>query len=173
MEHIMSKNYYDFQHDILSIADDFEEAYKRCLQGENPEIDEYGHNCSHYVGVPAIVNAAFACELYLKSLIGEKIKELDRRDWHNLQSLYSKLDMPLQNLISKYIEAHWTQPDGHSFDDLFGHAKDVFISWRYIFEEKHTDGYMGCLINEYLNFFELLVAILQKSAHEAKERIKS
>ena len=164
----MSKND-DFQHDILSIADDFKEAYRRCVRGEDPEVDEYGRTFCHFVGVPAIVNAAFACELYLKSLLGEKIKEIDHREWHDLKALYSQLDTPLQNQIREYVETHWIQPDGHSFDDQLERAKDVFVSWRYIFEEKHTDGYMGCFINEHLKFFELFITILQKLACEKKE----
>ena len=165
----MSVKYYDLQTNILLQADDFTEAYHRCMCGVNPEVDEYGCMRCHYVGVPAIVNAAFACELYLKYLIGSKIEGVSPQKRHDLKVLYSKLDKPLQNQIREYVEAQWTQPDGYSFDDLLERAKNVFVAWRYIFEEEHTDGYMGCFINEYLKFFELFVAILHKLAHENKE----
>ena len=154
--------YYDLQTNILLQADDFVEAYQRCIRGENPEVDEYGRVRSHFIAIPAVVKAAFACELYLKCLNGQYVEE------HDLKVLYFKLDTHLQNLIRKYVEAHWTQPNGHSFDDLLERAKDVFVSWRYIFEKEYTDVFMGCYVNEYLSFFELFIAILQKLAHENK-----
>ena len=161
--------YYDLQTNILLQADDFVEAYQRCIRGENPEVDEYGRVHSHFIAIPAVVNAAFACELYLKYLIGLKIEEISPKERHDLKALYFMLDTPLQNQIRQYVEANWTQPDGRSFDDLLGRAKDVFVLWRYIFENEHTDGYMGCFVNEYLSFFELFIAILKKLAHENKE----
>ena len=61
--------YNDFNVSIRNIANDFYSAYKRCIEGKNPHIDEYGRHVMEVVNVPAIVNAAFACELYLKLLI--------------------------------------------------------------------------------------------------------
>lgn len=63
--------FYNFDVSIINIADDFFEAYKRCKEGKNPRSN---HGCIAFsvVNIPAIVNAAFASELYLKSMLPKK-----------------------------------------------------------------------------------------------------
>ena len=153
---------YFLQTNILMQADDFAEAYCRCIQGENPSIDAYGRTCYHVVNIPAIVNAAFACELYMKSILGTNTKE------HNLSLLYSQLNIEKQIRIRQYIDKSF---DGHliySFDTCLKRAANVFVDWRYIYENEHSDGYMGCFINEYLEFFKHFTFILKEIAHENK-----
>ena len=58
-----------FEHDILDIANDFYEAYRRCGEGKNPRTDEWGRYVTDVVSVPELVNGLFACELYLKSIL--------------------------------------------------------------------------------------------------------
>ena len=71
--------------DILQQADDFAEAFRRCSKGENPRKDEFNRMCMDVVNIPAIVNAAFACELYLKSML--------EQPWgHKLMDLFEQLD---------------------------------------------------------------------------------
>ena len=65
---------YDFRTDIVLIADDFYDAYQRCREGKHPiQID----NVIKYstCNVPAIVNGAFALELYFKSMLPPKTRE--------------------------------------------------------------------------------------------------
>lgn len=49
----------DFDTSITNIADDFCEAYLRCLKGKNPTVDEFNRTRCEVVNVPAIVNGAF------------------------------------------------------------------------------------------------------------------
>lgn len=79
--------YVDFDTNKKNIANDFYLAYKRCTEGKNPHIDEYGRHVMEVVNVPAIVNAAFACELYLKMLIKD-----DTTRGHNLEILFNLLE---------------------------------------------------------------------------------
>ncbi len=81
---------YDFNVQIIEIADDFFEAYKRCIKPQDIHRDNYGRTVGYAVNVPAIVNASFACELYLKNMINTETKE------HNLKNLYEKLAPNIQ-----------------------------------------------------------------------------
>ena len=76
----------NIKENLLLQADEFEEAYKRCARGENPHKDETGRIVYHAVNLPAVVNAAFSCELYLKYLIGSKCSG------HDLEQLFRHLD---------------------------------------------------------------------------------
>ena len=153
---------YCLQTNALSQADDFVEAYRRCVQGKNPSIDEYGRTCCSVVNIPAIVNAAFACELYLKSILGTNTKE------HNLAILYSQLDNEKQSRIRQYVDKSFDGHSIYSFDSCLKRAANVFVNWRYIYENEHSDGYMGCFINEYLEFFKHFVLVLKEIAHANK-----
>ena len=42
--------------DIIEIANDFYEAYKRCIEGKNTRKLEDGRICSDVVNIPSIVN---------------------------------------------------------------------------------------------------------------------
>ena len=71
---------YDFRTDILLIADDFYDAYKRCREGKNP-VHFDGAIKYSACNIPAIVNGSFALELYFKIMLppktwGHKLKEL-------------------------------------------------------------------------------------------------
>ena len=79
-----------FERNILQQADDFFEAYRRCSKGENPRKDEYNRLCFSVVNVPAVVNAAFSIELYLKSILKSKERE------HRLEILFNKLNIETQ-----------------------------------------------------------------------------
>ena len=156
----MSEVYF-LQTNILLQADDFFEAYKRCIYGKNPKVEG---GCTQYsvVNIPAIVNAAFACELYMKSLIKEK----ENKQGHDLKELFDKLTNETQEQIKQFVNEKLETQPFYSFDTLLDLAKNAFVEWRYIFEEEHTDGFMGCFINEYLMFFEYFVTALKDMAHK-------
>lgn len=140
--------FYDLKTTILQQADDFAEAYYRCRYGVNWQKDEFGRMCAHVVNVPAIVNAAFACELYLKSLINEHVET------HNLKTLYESLDEITRNTVSLLINKKiHNYNQGFIFDACLENAANVFVDWRYIYEKEHTEGFMGNSISELLFFF--------------------
>ena len=156
----MSDSIYDFQTSILLQADDFAEAYKRCREGKNPRRDESGRLCSSCVNIPAIVNAAFACELYFKSML-----EPPPKNEHNLFILYQKLPENKKQIIRDYVNDRFKGHPRYTFDYCMERAGDAFVNWRYVFENEHTDGFYGTFINEYLSFFENLIPVLKDVAH--------
>lgn len=153
-----SDSYYELQTNILFQADDFAEAYRRCIEGKNPKTDENGGKSLEVVNIPAIVNAAFSCELYLKYLTVIKRE-------HKLKPLFDSLNNATKNRIKNNVSKSLDQKI-FNFDMLLERASNVFVSWRYIFEEPHTDGFMGTFINEHLMFFGLFLPELKKIAHE-------
>lgn len=156
MERFMDEN---IKKNLLLQAEEFEEAYKRCARGENPYKDETGRIVYHAVNLPAVVNAAFSCELYLKFLIGSKCSE------HDLERLFQRLNPKLQNEIRDEIASE-IQGYPLSFHELLKRAKDVFKEWRYLYERPHTDTYLNVYINEYLIFLPLFIETLKRRAHE-------
>jgi len=150
---------YILQTNILMQADDFAEAYRRCIQGNSP-IYGNGDTIHNVVNIPAIVNAAFACELYLKSIINKKIIT------HNLLDLYELLNTDIQLSIAYEVNNKLQKRNKeYSFKSCLERASNVFEDWRYIFEEEHSNGYMGCYINEYLIFFEHMLTACSSQAH--------
>lgn len=146
------------QRNILMQADDFFEAYRRCIKGENLH-KENGRLCASVVNIPAIVNASFACELYIKSMISDRTFE------HNLKNLFDLLPKETQNTISNSVNDKLAEHPVYNFEYCLENAADVFIDWRYIYEDCHTEGFYGSYINEYLMFFEKLLPILKEIAY--------
>ena len=164
----MSDTLYDLQTNILLQADDFAEAYKRCREGKNPRRDEHERLCCSCVNIPAIVNAAFACELYLKSLLTNPPKKE-----HNISKLFCLLPEDIEQTIRNYVNDQFKGHPVYNFDYCIERAGDAFVNWRYIFEEEHTDGFYGTFINEYLSFFENLIPILKSIAHSNSKKTNS
>ena len=156
MERFMDEN---IKKNLLLQAEEFEEAYQRCARGENPYKDETGRTVYHVLNLPAVVNAAFSCELYLKFLIGSKCPG------HDLEQLFQRLDPKLQNEIRDEVASE-IQSYPLSFDELLKRAKDVFKEWRYLYERPHTDTYLNVYINEYLIFLPLLIDALKRRAYD-------
>ena len=85
---------------------------------------------------------------------------------HDLKELFDKLTNETQEQIKQFVNEKLEPHPFYSFDTLLDCAKNAFVEWRYIFEEEHTDGFMGCFINEYLMFFEYFVTALKDMAHK-------
>lgn len=145
--------------DILQQADDFAEAFRRCSKGENPKKDELNRMCMDVVSIPAIVNAAFSCELYFKSML--------TRPWgHKLKDLFEQLDVETQLQLKSEFDANFTHHLVYNFDFVLNDISNAFIAWRYVFEKPHTEGFYGCYINEFLMFFNCFLPIVKRIAHE-------
>ncbi len=138
--------------DILSTADDFYEAYKRCMEGRN-EREENGIIKSDYVGIPAIVNGAFACELYLKSM------NYSSRG-HELIELYNKLDDIAREDIYRRTA---TKLNKESFDDCIKGLSNLFAHWRYIYEKENL-GELG--FQKTLKILPMFLEVFKEVAHE-------
>lgn len=82
-----------------------------------------------YWFIPSIVNKAFACELYLKSLLSNGNSQTKG---HNLYELF--VDLP-QNLKDSIINSADFCGDDEFMSQLEIH-KQTFQDWRYLFEHK-------------------------------------
>lgn len=159
MESNMS-SIYDFDVNILQIADDFLDAYYRCREGKNPDEDEHGRIVIAVPHIPAIVNAAFACELYFKSMIAET------ETGHKLQVLFNKLSDDNKNAIRERTEEALLLLNlAKDFDGYIEVIDDVFISWRYIHEKSQTQGFLGNQINMCVQVFKILIPAIKEVAH--------
>ena len=130
--------YYDFRTDIKLIAEDFNNAYCRCLEKKDSHIDEFGRLISKVLNVPALVNGAFACELYLKSLLGKKAKKT-----HLLEELYELLKTPEKEALKSIILEKLEKAElKEGFAYYLKNISNLFYYWRYI-SEKIDFGKLG------------------------------
>lgn len=149
----------DFECSILLQADDFYEAYQRCLEGKNPR--EKGSTTVYsIVAVPAIVNAAFACELYFKFLIGEE------RQSHNLLGFYSALPKEIQSEIDNCYK-QYARDESDTARKAIDYVKKAFVEWRYLYKEDNVCQSNPTRLNEFLRIFEILVPLLKRLAYKA------
>lgn len=123
--------YVDFNTSIRSIADDFYNAYRRCIEGKNLHTDEDGRIIVETVNVPAIVNAAFACELYVKLLIKNKVTR-----GHNLSALFKRLEPKDKNTIKSSITERLERNLlEKGFNYYLKEISNYYEYWRYIHEK--------------------------------------
>ena len=89
--------------------------------------------------VPDIVNSAFACEVFIKSLLvyyGVRIEDI-KRSGHGLVGLWTTLknkDVELTNAVGSSILAYFNTNCEDFFAEMLGHISDAFETWRYIYE---------------------------------------
>ena len=136
---------------IKNVADDFYEAYQRCLESKEPIINE-NITISKIVAIPAFVNGMFACELYLKCLIGNKEIEGDR---HNLKLLFDNLD-------DKHKEKIKAVPiTEYNFEELLEELSDGFKTWRYIYEDENEKFGNGNPFKKTEEFLRIYLPVLK------------
>ena len=156
---------YDFRTDILLIADNFYDAYKRCREGKNPVHFDGAIKYSACI-VPAIVNGAFALELYFKSMLPPKTRG------HELKELYDNLSSEIKCEIKDAATSHLTKLAwGKQFEEYLEDLNNVFVDWRYISQKDYAIGYLGNRINEYLQVLEILLPVVKKIANNNKKNL--
>ena len=119
---------YDWSTNILDIANDFYEAYKRCRESKCKNTDRAQ---GKVVNVPAIANGAFALELYLKSLIPEGKR---KSSGHDISVLFSAIDVEFQTAIKEKNEPKLKGYE-QTFDEAISGISKAFEYWRYIYEK--------------------------------------
>ena len=147
----------DFDVSIINIAEDFYHAYLRCIEEKNRSIDEYGRIRYDVVNIPAIVNGAFALELYLKSLSPLSKKELKQKR-HSIKKLFLTLDAGTQKRISDKVEKQLAY--GYDFDEGLVIINNAYTFWRYI----HTKPDLGYGLNVTLNVLPVFIEVIRKEA---------
>lgn len=155
---------YDLSTDIVQSADDFYEVYKRCRESRNPR-QEGSATIVSVANIPAIVNGAFSCELYLKYLLPEG------NFGHDLYTLFNELDESTNEEIidsqsQEILKEIATRFCHDNFDSLLFEMGKVFVDWRYIYEQKHAEGFYGNRINKYLETIDILINRLRFVVHE-------
>ena len=154
---------YELQTNILLQARDFYEAFNRCIEGKNQHIDENGRSVSSVVNIPAIVNGAFACELYFNCLTPCYLRS------HSLLFLYSFINKDIRKQIEEQTisQIHSiSQYKDFSFEDVLRDIDNSFVEWRYIFKKEHTDAFYGNRINRYIPLLSILLKSLSVVALE-------
>jgi hypothetical protein len=114
---------------------------------------ELGAHTDSSMSVPAIVNAAFALELFLKSLnVAWNLADFDqiqhdgrkaflvsrsaRQKGHTPSKLYLELDSQIRDAIERQFSISPLSRGYRSFKDLLEVFDDLFVQWRYVFEGK-------------------------------------
>ena len=128
-------------------ADDFFDAYKA--------LEEHGNNVSLTTMGPAVVNLAFAVELYIKDLYYTiNIDPPSGHNGHNILKLYKGLPRPIrreifahdkisQNPFMTRRPVYLLKRFSGVSSDYFGFVKKLeaisqaFVEWRYSYEDKY------------------------------------
>ena len=156
---------YCFDNSILSVAEDFYNAYQRCLEGKNTHVDESNVTVSEIVCIPAIVNGAFSIELFLKSLSPLSNKEL-RKKKHELAELFLTLDQEDQTIIREAVEK---EMNDYSFEDGLRIINNSFTFWRYIHLKK-SYGFPG--VNVTHKLLDIFLGVIREHALKKKKKDK-
>lgn len=77
---------------------------------------------------PVIVNFAFACELYMKSLLMLQRKSKDVVVGHELNNLFLDLDNPIRERIVRETKIK-------KWDEFMSDSSNAFEAWRYYYEK--------------------------------------
>jgi hypothetical protein len=94
---------------------------------------------NHYSAIPFIVNAAFAIELYLKTLAAVHKKTLRG---HELAKLFDALPVAAAAEIDAHCPAAAAGhkvAKGRSFRDCLVAMNTAFVDWRYLYEEESIE----------------------------------
>lgn len=83
---------------------------------------------------PAIVNYAFACELYLKALLtGKEIGRI-----HDLEKLWDKLSIDIRERIDNKIKNKYGKVENDFGIPYIKQIAKAFNDWRYCYEKVET-----------------------------------
>lgn len=101
---------------------------------------------------PFTVNAAFACELYMKAILIHFSSDGTIVKGHKLDELFKVLPDDAQS----QIEASFNEQYKHDLDILLTEISTAFIDWRYAFEHGVAINVTGILafataLEEYVN----------------------
>ncbi|MCD7779919.1 MAG: hypothetical protein LUH05_04525 [Candidatus Gastranaerophilales bacterium] len=127
-------------------------------KGINDKKDCKKVNMQCALFVPIIVNAAFACELFFKSMLTQKVRK------HKLDELFIKLDTDIQENIRKLVKNKMMDKklkcSNDDFDNYLKKNGDVFVIWRYFFER--TDPISVD--------FQFVISLMESAYEVAKEQ---
>lgn len=83
--------------------------------------------------IPAIVNLAFSCELYLKGFFQGK------KEGHYLHLLFNEIPEVIRNVIKLECIRNGVATSGEAFDARLMNISNAFAEWRYFYEEDKSN----------------------------------
>ena len=122
---------------LFNNGEEFQKAAARCL-GVNKDgaIEIAKDGVFITLPAPAVVNAAFACEMYLKALILKSGKNYPtNRDGHNLKKLYDMLLEPIQKHIYQFCVNKEDCAEIIFTSFLENHSRDFMEARYYVTKE--------------------------------------
>lgn len=90
--------------------------------------------------VSGIVNSAFACEIFIKTLLVFHGRTVDEIKGHELKSLWNEfriLDSETAGLVEEGMRGWFNSSNENMFDKLLNEVSDAFNYWRYIYEKQN------------------------------------
>lgn len=121
--------------DFLKNGQDFVEAAWRCFGGKEGIVIKDGKLIQ--LAVPTVVNASFACEMFLKALIMHEGKQYEThgKKGHDLKTLFAILDPDKQELIAKFCMPKGTINAKEQFLMILNNHSEDFVDVRYYVEK--------------------------------------
>ncbi len=114
-----------------------------------------------YYAYPLSVNAAFACELFLKALL--TLEGIEYKKLHLLSELFSNLPESTKITIKKEFANSGSK---ESVDGLIMTYSNAFVEWRYPFDDENASKELTMVWTDFL----ILCMVMQI---EAKKKLKS
>ena len=137
-------------------------AFSGCANFCKSESWNIEHRLPDY-SVAGIVNSAFACEVFIKSLLvfnGVPIEDIvddKKRGVHKIADLWKMLetkDPSTTNFAKQKMLELFSETRNSSFYEMLDNISDAFVYWRYIYEK--SSGKI------HLNFLTLFRTLLQE-----------
>ena len=123
------KNIDDFE--MFRTGCEFADCADFCLKATSVPHPEFLFYAS-----PAVVNAAFACEVFLKLLL--YWNGIEEKKIHKLKDLFEKLPDDTQIILKNSVVSRYgSWKDVWGFDCL-DNVTDAFVTWRYSYEYDWT-----------------------------------
>lgn len=90
--------------------------------------------------VSGIVNSAFACEVFIKTLLvyhGKDVKDIKCHKLKTLWKEYRTLDYDTAILVEESIKSWFNSKNENIFNELLNQSSNAFEYWRYIYEKQN------------------------------------
>ena len=123
-------------------------AFRDCAHFCETEPWDVEHRMASHT-VSGIVNSAFACEIFIKSLLIYNDCIIDEIKGHKLKDLWKLLkekDSELTSSVEKKIEEVFCSVNDLMFDNLLNNISNAFEHWRYIYEKSGGTIYINFLV---------------------------
>lgn len=88
--------------------------------------------------VSGIVNSAFSCEIFLKTLLVFNGKKPYGHELKALWNDFKELDRETAFLVEKGIQNWFDSKNDNLFNELLNESSDAFEYWRYIYEKQNA-----------------------------------